>query len=68
MKNLKDITKTEIKISSNKSARTFTIRKNGSKYRTGQFEKQEFQEAQRFWTGNDWSNFLRSSNDYYIVK
>ncbi len=68
MKNLQDITKREIKISANRSARTFTIRKNGSKYRTGKFEKIEFSEAERFWTGNDWSNFLKSSNDYYIVK
>lgn len=68
MQTLKDITQTEIKISSNKSARTFTIRKNGSKYRTGQFEKSEFLEAQRFWTGNDWMNFLKYSGDYYIVK
>ena len=67
MTTLKTITNTEINISANQSKRTFTIRKNGSKYRTGQFEKSEFEHAKRFWTGNDWQNFLKT-NDYYTIK
>ena len=67
MTTLKTITNTEINISANQSKRTFTIRKNGSKYRTYPFEKSEFEHAERFWTGNDWQNFLKT-NDYYIVK
>lgn len=56
----------EIKITSNKSRRTFTIRKNGSKYRTYPMSKEEFNDATHM-TANDWDYFLKS-NDYYVVK
>ena len=65
-----------LQINSNKSARTFTIRKiyfeNGkkkftTKFRTYQFSKEEFKSADWFWTTNDWKNFLKT-NDYYVVK
>ena len=68
MKEFKDVTGAEYRISNNKSARTFTIRKNGNKYKTGKFPYIEFAKAANFWTGNDWMNFLKQSNDYYIVK
>ena len=51
---------------SNKKKRTFTIRKNGSKYRTINLSKDEFLEMENY-TSNDWNGFLSSSNDYYKV-
>lgn len=66
---MKTITGVEIKVTANHSARTFTIRKNTSKYRTTKFpNKQEFDHANRFWTANDWQNFLSSTSDYYVVR
>ena len=65
MKNLKTISNQEIKISPNKSNRTYTIRTNGSKYRTTKMSKEEFKSNSNN-TGNDWKNFL-SSDDYYLV-
>ena len=62
---LTTITGQVIRISPNKSKRTFTIRKNGLKYRTYPVDAQEFREMSRM-TGNDWQNFLKS-NDYYKV-
>lgn len=55
----------EIKVSSNKKNRTFTIRTNGNKYRTIQLCKEEYNSCETQ-TGNDWSQFLKSS-DYYAV-
>lgn len=52
---------------SNKSARTFTIRKNGSKYRTVKMSKYEFTNSLHN-TSNDWDNFLRQSDEYYVIK
>jgi|LakMenE01Jun11ns_1017340.scaffolds.fasta_scaffold23609_1 hypothetical protein len=66
MKKLKTISNQEIKISSNKSNRTYTIRTNGSVYRTIKMSKEEFKSNSNN-TGNDWKNFL-SSDDYYLVK
>lgn len=64
---LTTITGREIKISSNQSQRTFTIRTNGSKYRTYPFNKKEFNECENM-TGNDWAYFLRAcDSDYYRV-
>ena len=56
-----------LKISSNKSKRTFTIWTKYAKYRTLPFTKVEFREADLFWTDNDWKQFLRTNN-YYNVK
>jgi hypothetical protein len=67
MKNLKTISNNELRISSNSSKRTFTIRTGSSKYRTLPFSRQEFEHADRFWTGNDWQQFLRT-DEYYKVK
>jgi hypothetical protein len=60
-----------LKITSNKSARTFTIRKLENnkvyaKFRTYQFDKEEFNNA-IFWTENDWRNWLKT-NAYKRIK
>lgn len=62
------ITGQEIKVSANQSKRTFTIRKNSSKYRSYPMRKEDFNHAWRNWTGNDWSNFLGYDGEYYSVK
>jgi hypothetical protein len=63
---LKTITGRNIKIRSNKSARTFTIVTDGGKYRTYPVSRKEFQNME-YMTGNDWQQFLKS-DDYYTVK
>lgn len=63
---LKSITGVGIRISPNKSKRTFTIRINGSKYRTYPMSRQEFEHAQ-YWTGNDWIQFLKT-DEYHEVR
>ena len=67
MKTLKSITGPKFEITSNKSARTFTVRVDGSKYRTYPMSKEDFNNAS-YWTGEDWNYFLRNTNDYYKVK
>ena len=67
MATLTTISGREIKISANQSKRTFTIRTNGSKYRTSPMSKQEFESANNFWTGNDWNQFLKT-DEYFVVK
>jgi len=66
MKTLKSISGREFRISPNKARRTFTIRVDGSKYRTLQMNKDEFVEAY-YWTGDDWAQFMKSG-EYYCVK
>jgi hypothetical protein len=66
MKTLKSISGREFKISGNKSKRTFTIVTNGIKYRTLPMSRAEYENADN-WTGNDWSQFMRT-NDYYKVE
>jgi hypothetical protein len=56
----------DMNITANKAKRTFTICKNGSKYRTTRMSKQEF-ETCLYNSLSDWDNFLKS-NQYYIVK
>ena len=60
-----------IKVASNQSKRTFTIRKyiDGklfAKYRTGEMNKEDF-DAEEMNTENDWQHFLKS-DDYYKVQ
>lgn len=55
-------------VTSNYSARTLTIRKNGSKYRTNRLTQEEFNYYSRHASVNDINEFLRSSSDYYVVK
>lgn len=66
MTTLRTITGRELKISSNKSKRTFTIVTDAAKYRTLTMSKEEFESA-NYWTGQDWAQFLKT-NDYYKVK
>lgn len=63
---LTTITGRVIDIAPNNSKRTFTIRTNGLKYRTTQMLRPEFESA-KFWTGNDWNNFLSSTDEYYRI-
>lgn len=67
MKTLRTISDREIKVTANHSARTFTIRTNAAKYRTLPMSKDEFNHANRNWTGNDWQQFLKT-DEYYTVK
>lgn len=62
-------TATRYTITLNHSAKTYTIRRydNGkltAKYRSYP-QGSEFSE---YWTESDIKNFLRNSNDYYIIK
>ena len=66
MKTLTTISKQVIKISSNKSARTYTIKTNGSTYRTVKMSKEEFENNSNN-TGNDWKEFL-NNGEYSVVK
>ena len=55
-----------LRISPNHSKRTFTIRTDVAKYRTIRMSKDEFNSCLNN-TGQDWKQFLRSS-DYYKVR
>jgi hypothetical protein len=46
---------------------TFTIRKDGSKYRTLPMSEEEFNDALYF-TSDDWKYWLRTSQSYTKVK
>lgn len=50
-------------VSCNESKRTFTLRTTGGKFRTYPMSRTEFNSCLNN-TGNDWAQFLRSS-DYY---
>lgn len=57
-----------MKIKSNKSKRTFTIRKESAKFRTLEMSKNEFDECECN-TNEDWKDFLRTqSGSYYELK
>jgi hypothetical protein len=62
---LKTITGSLIKVTPNNSRRTFTLRTDGAKYRTIRMSREEFENA-KAWTGNDWSQFLKT-DEYYPV-
>jgi hypothetical protein len=64
-KTLTTITGSEIRVTPNHSARTFTIRTSGGKYRTIKLNKDEFRSSLNM-TGNDWNQFLKGG-DYYRV-
>lgn len=64
---MKTITGRTIEVKANHSARTFTIRVEGSKYRTTKMSKEEFA-SNLYNTANDWQNFLSRSGDYSVVK
>ena len=63
---------TKLKIKSNESARTFTIRKYDkgkfiSKYKTLKYNKIEFEDLEMN-TENDWKHFLNTTNEYTVIK
>ena len=58
---------TELTATPNQSKRTFTIRTNGNKYRTGRMTKPEFKDA-LYNTPNDWREYLKRSGDYSTIK
>lgn len=62
---LKTMGGTEISVRPNYSARHFTIKTNGFKYRTIQLPQSEFDSCE-YNTANDWLNFLKS-DEYYRV-
>jgi len=62
----KTISGRTINATANHSKRTFTIRVEGSKYRTYQMDKVTFSESLNM-TANDWQHFLNSC-EYYKVK
>ena len=49
------------------SKKTFTIRTEGSKYRTIPMSQEEFESCENN-TANDWQHFLSNTDDYYVVK
>lgn len=64
---LKTITGAIIKVAANHRSRTFTIKTETAKFRTLPMSKNEFNNC-LYNTGNDWQQFLKSSDDYYVVK
>jgi len=60
----KSITGREFRVTHNKSKRTFTIRSNWSVYKTYRMSREEFQDSLHH-TGNDWAQYLKSSENYY---
>ena len=65
-KRLFTISDEEIMVRPNKSMKTFTIKKNGTKYRTTPMSRLDFEHADNYWTGNDWKQFFKT-NEYYKV-
>jgi len=61
------VTEKHIRVNANTSLRTFTIRTKDSKYRTTKMSKEEFMSKENN-TSNDWIDFLKRTNDYYLVK
>ena len=55
-----------MKVTSNKSKRTFTLRTGYATYRTYKMSKEEFN-SNLHNTDNDWKQFLKS-DEYYKVK
>ena len=64
---MKTITGIEILVKSNQKNRTFTIRKQGLKFRTDQMSKLDFQNNENN-TANDWHDFLKYSSSYSLIK
>ena len=62
---MKTISGRELKITSNKSKRHYTIKTESGKYRTLPMSKEESNSA-NYWTGQDWQNFLKT-DEYYKV-
>ena len=59
-------TTSEIRVSSNKAKRHFTIKTEAATFRTYTMSREEFN-INEYNTGNDWAQFMKSDN-YYKVK
>jgi len=57
----------EILVRPNFSKKVFTIKTEAAKYRTYKLPDNEFNEN-LFNSGNDWQNFLKTSQDYFAIK
>jgi hypothetical protein len=51
----------------NFSKRVFTIQTESATYKTYKLSRPEFDEN-LFNTGNDWQNYLRTSQDIFVIK
>jgi hypothetical protein len=67
LKKNQQINRTIMMITSNKSKRHYTIRKNGVVYQTEKLTKEEFDNF-AYNTNEDWQNYLRKSQSYTIKK
>lgn len=56
-----------IKTRPNYSKKHFTIKTDAATYRTCELNDAEFLGCE-YYTGSDWGEFLKRSNDYYLVK
>jgi hypothetical protein len=64
---LTTITGGTLTVTPNLSKKTFTLKKSsGSKYRTLPMTSEDFASA-KSWTGNDWSQFLKNTEEYYPI-
>jgi len=66
MTTLTTTTGTNLKVSSNKSKRYYTIVTETAKFITNPMSREEF-DNNAYNTGQDWKNFLKT-DDYYEVK
>jgi len=57
----------EISVRPNFSKKVFTIKTEAATYRTYKLSGREFDEN-LFNSGNDWQNFLKTSQDYFSIK
>jgi hypothetical protein len=66
-KKFQTISGREISVRPNFSKRVFTVKTESGKYKTYKLSRAEFDEN-LFNTGNDWENYLRTSQDIFPVK
>jgi hypothetical protein len=57
----------EISVRPNFSKKVFTIKTDSAMYKTYKLPKNEFDDN-LFNNGNDWQNFLKTSQDYFAIK
>lgn len=57
----------EILVRPNFSKKVFTIKTDSATYKTYKLPAHEFDEN-LFNTGNDWQNYLGTSQDYFVIK
>jgi len=66
-KKFQTISGREILVRPNFSKKVFTIKTEGTKYRTYKLSENDFNDN-LFNTGNDWQYFLKTSQDYFVIK